>query len=436
MTRRSVTAAFLVLLTAVAGAAPPAQADSSGWGPVVDLTRSVPAVYSVDVAAGLHGKVVAAWVHGEGDRRTVRTARRLRDGTWADAARVPGSRGATEVQVDVLGDGTIMLVWTTRRAVNASQKAPGRAWTAPVLLHRTASLRFPSDLQVAVNVRGRAGVAWQSVKVDVPGGDAANRIQAVVGKGERWSRTRALSDPDRPAGSPAVAVDRAGRVTVVWNESNGHRWLVRTASRQPASGWTRTRALSTGTAQPGSPEIAATAAGDVAVVWALEEVGIELARWERGRGWNLTGDTLALKADVWWFDVGLAGDGAVTVGWANGAGAIRAATLPPGGAWQQQRVAPARTAYYGVDLAVNRRGDAVLTWQAYGQRDRDHPAQVAYRPRSSRWTPATALSPLRGDAFGPTVAILGGGDAVAGWAHQPDARPGVRAQVRSFSAGG
>ena len=418
---------------AVAAAPPPQPA----WGPVVDLTRPAPSTYGPDLAVAPDGTALAVWTRGERARSRVMAAWRGPSGSWGQPRRVPGTRGATEAQIAFDGDGDLVLAWSAGRAVKAVRRSAGGVWADPVRLHRTAAgVRGtrPASLELAVNRHGRAVVSWATLDDDLDATYARSRVQAAVGGAAgRWSRARTLSSARREAFGAEVAVSRAGRVTVVWDETAGNRGQIMTTSQAPGRPWSGSRPLSPRLGHPADPQLAALPSGELAVAWnrdGARTAGIRLRRWSPADGWGRVVAVPGVRVDAWWLDLGLGGAGTVTLAWSNQPGAVWSAEQTAAGAWTRTRVAPRGSVYYGLHLLTSQAGDAVIGWDG-NARAGDHVVRAAYRPRSGSWQAATPLSNRRGDAGGLAVALGSDGRVTAAWLYARDFRSNNRVQARS-----
>jgi hypothetical protein len=258
---------------------------------------------------------------------------------------------------------------------------------------------------------------------------ARSRVQAAVGgPGGRWSRATTLSAARRDGFGAEIAVSRTGRVAVVWDETRGRRGRIMTASRDAGEGWVEARALSRWLAHPSDPQLADLPSGELAVAWNAggSTPVIRIRRWREFEGWSRATSVPGVKGDPWWLTVGMDGKGAVTVAWSNQAKAVWVAEQKPHG-WVRSRVAPIGSVFYGLQLEVNRAGDAVLGWD--GRSGDGHVAQAAYRTRAGSWVTATILSDPRGDAGGTTVGLAGDGTATAAWVVGP--RRGTTGRIQA-----
>jgi len=429
--------AFAVSATLVATLAPgPAVAAprAGGWSQAVEVARVDADVFDLEVVAR-RGVQVAGWIRSRGERSHVVVAVKPRGGGWGTPARVPGTRGASEVELGQDGRGHTVAAWTRGRAVKSAElRAGGAGWTRPLVLHRTrAGARgvFPGYLDLAVNRRGRAVLAWETVDDDRDSVSARPRVQATVRRRSGgWAQTKTLSTRRGDAVRPEVALDDRGRATVVWSQGVGARSQVLTTSRAARGPWDEVRALSR-RSRTGIPRVAFLPGGRLAVVWDFAPAGaagIAVRRWSRGSGWSAT-EVLRGPRSVGWLDAGIDRAGRVTAAWAGRRGALWSATVDASGRWTRERVAARGSVFSDLELAVNRRGDELLAWVSVN--GGAHPLQVAYRRSGASWSGVRNLT-VRGDAWGPALALAPRGRATVVWSQGPAAESSRRVRARYF----
>ncbi len=421
---RSVAAlAASMLAVSLVGSAPASGAagdTGEGWGPTLPVSRSGADVWDVDLALnGAAGR--AAWVRWGGDRTRVMTAVQRRTGGWTRPAAVTGTGRAAEVEIAYDGRGRAHLVWAVGRLVKASMLRVSGTWTRPVVLHETPSGPLgtrPTYLELSVNRGGAAVVGWQTMDDDEAPPYADSAVQAVTRSvSGAWSRARTLSATERTGIRPEVYVDRHGRATAVWGEPLRKGLVVRTRSRQVtgAGAWTPARALSSRAVQAGSPQLAGLPGGDLAVAFGFrgeDRTGVRVWRWVAGTGWRLSGRVPGGLPSSW-IDAGLDRSGRVTVAYSNAADTVWAGQVSAAGVATRSRLVGDVSVYYGMHLAVNPAGAAVVAWDSV--RGGDHPIEAAYRPAGGGWGPVARVSPDRGDAFLGAPAVDPAGDALVVW---------------------
>ena len=410
---------------------------SRAWGPVADLTPLVPAVFSPTVAVDRDGNAAAVWAGNTYARPRLHVADRSPTGIWGPSAVVPGTRGAAEVAAAFDRSGELVLVWTSGRRVLSARRAPAGGWTTPTLLHRTpggSAGTIPASLVLAVNDRGRAVVAWETLDDDQDAILSRPRVQAVVGTPSgAWGSVRSLA---RNAIRPQVSLDRSGRAVLVWEQLVGDRDTgVAARTRAPGHGWSSARTLTRPGAHAGLPRLAGRATGDVVVCWTFENAsgpGLRVRRWSPTLGWQPASRMPGFRGHPWWVALGMDASGRATLGWGRYEGGIHVVDQDLTGRWgTAERLHDVRPVFLGLALEVNAAGDAVLGWQSLA--GDQHPVQAAYRPASGTWGSAVDLSSTVGTSFGPALAVEPDGDAVAVWSRERSATADrQRIQARSL----
>jgi len=412
--RIGVASAVVLLATAGAGASTvTAASDTVEWGPVVDLTPVVEAVYSPKVVPGHDGSVIAVWIGHSWERGRVHLRQRTAAGEWQPREVVPGTRGAAEVAVGADRDGALVLAWTVAHRVEVSRREVGEDWAPARVLHRTPSGVLgtrPAELALAVGPRGQAVVAWETRDDDQDGVYARSRIQmAVAGRNGAW---RAVRTAAGDGWHPEVGVASSGRATVAWLQRVGRLDAGVTVSvHRPGAGW-RTRSLTRRGEHAGWPQLTVSAAG-TAVAWTFDRGGrhgVAARRWWPQHGWTTVRRTDEVPARGAWLNAGMDDAGDLTLASARWDGPLRVVDLTRGGRWSDGvRIGgPVRDL---PTVVTNGRGDVVVGWPD-GRGDSSR-LQVAVRPAGGDW--------VRGDldpelpAAGPVLVVDDTGRAVAAW---------------------
>jgi hypothetical protein len=226
---------------------------------------------------------------------------------------------------------------------------------------------------VAMNRAGVSAMAWvqgpwtrRAIIVSVRGGDG------------RWSEPVRVSPRGRAAIDPRVAVDAAGRATVVWRQAIGSQrlviggrpvrrvvWVVRARTRASDGAWSDVSTLSPPRLKVGPPEIGVDSVGTAVAVW----------HWGTGTSPRATGFV----------------------------GQVQTATMRDG-AWSRlRRVSGVAgcSEERRPSVAVGPRGDAVVWWQC-DVRGGSTAFAVTRRPDDTSWSapgelPFRTRSDLRAD---------------------------------------
>ncbi|MBI3070671.1 MAG: hypothetical protein HYY84_00955 [Deltaproteobacteria bacterium] len=293
-------------------------------------------------------------------------------------------------------------------------------------------------------------------------------------------------DSGSSAESPAVAVDEAGRATVVWIQTSASTPRVWGRRFLPSSGWISASAVSTSGALPTAPQVAVGAGGNGWVVWlegtmarvygspfgidgvfggpdliergqggtsssgdvriAVDNLGAGAATWKRegriywnrlpgpGGAWNDAGEvTSDVDAGGRTPDVAINPlSGAAFVVFASGPAAgpdsvfLRRSTSGVAWASASERLDRSSSNASRPRVAVNLNGNAIVVWD---QPDQSTEARIWYSflagDAGAAWADAGTVSVGTSSASNATVGMAGNGDAVVLW--EQDSTPGIRA---------
>lgn len=438
---RVLIAAFVVAATAAGGcgnnggevpSGPDTGAPADDGGPVVPdaVPSGAPTVVDLAPADGASDvsptAVVEAVFSEPMDPATidVTTFRIAVDGapitgtvTYDDAAR--RARFVPDDRLALRGHVTAIITAGVRDADGATLAADhpwaftirDGAWSAPHRVEQGAgSVDCP---HLVVDASGRATAAWIRYE------SAIRRVWVARRAADAWGEAEALSAAGVIADCPRLAVDGAGRVTAVWEHSLTDVSDVWTSRLTPETGWSAPAPIATGASFVDTPDVAATAGGEVMVVWAERAAG---------GGRDLTASRR--DGDTWTAPFIIGHDRRDPSG---GEEPRVTAGAPPGGflavwpaaldgqaaglwasrfdgAWAAPVLVADEDAG-GVDVAVDGRGRAVAAWSIVGN--------PATRTRTARfdgtWQPAADLDATERGAAAHRVAVASTGHAVAAW---------------------
>ena len=301
---------------------------SAGWGPPVAI--SAPAARDVDVAMDPAGDAIAVW-----QRQPV--------------------GGAERIEV--------------------AARPPGGAWSSPTAI----SAQGTRARQPVVDMDGRGGavVAWRR---DSGGVNAVIEV-AERGVDGRWSRPRALSDPDRRARRPRLAVAPDGAAVVVWEERVDGVAAVGAATRTPGGRWSPAAVISGAVVKSHEPDVAIGASGNATAIWIAGDddgAGAFAAASRSDGSWEAPrrlapGDAPPREVPRpgragTGADVAVLPDGRAVAAWtlhAGGADVVATATRT-GGTWGSPRRVSRGGIGGGVQVAALAGGGALLAWEELG----------------------------------------------------------------------
>jgi len=261
--------------------------------------------------------------------------------------------------------GLAVAVWEQDSALGsrivASVRSADGVWGAQ---HRLSALRDFSvyGQQVAMDRRGDAVAVWQ---------DAGRIHVSRHPVGGTWTAARPLSALGHGANFPAVAMSPRGATVVVWQKRIAGHDRVQVVRRPDAGRWSAVRTLPGSLGDASRPQVAVDARARATVAWERD--------WADG------------------------GRSAVLVVRQSAQGV----TTSP------RQLSPAGHPGVGPLVAMNRRGDAVVTWM--GRRAGIPAVQGVVRPSGGSWSRvATVSHAVRASSLGG-VALDPAGTATVAW---------------------
>ena len=275
--------------------------------------------------------------------------------------------------------GAAVAVWEQDSAAGvrivASVRSAGGVWGAQ---HPISALREHSvySQQVAMDRRGGAVAVWQD----------AGRIQvARHPAGGTWSAARPLSVGSR-ANFPEVAMSPRGATVVVWQKHLGRHDVIQVVRRPDGGRWSAVRTLPGSFGDAGWPQVAVDARGRATVVWERD-----------------------------WAD--------------GGRSAVFVARRSPRGVWSTPRqLSPTGHPGVGPLVAMNRRGDAVVTWM--GRRSGIPGVQGVVRHPGGAWSKVGSVSRAVPAASLGGVALDASGTVAVAWTRWDGSAQRVRATTK------
>jgi hypothetical protein len=330
----------------------------------------------------------------------------------------PGGESASAPRIASDGAGNIIAVWRAvdgdRSYVRAAYRPKGNAFGAGEQLSiASAATESP---EVAMDRLGNAVAVWQRSN----GQDSV--VQAAVrSAGGRWSEPKDLSAPGDSAFSADIAVE-GGQMTAVWLILRDRRTIVQSSSRTIAGDWKPAATLSAPVGNTSAPAVAMDDHGGAVASWLwsngsflVVQAASRMAAGEWSEPQVLSGPGRSASRP----QVVVDGNGNAIIGWARYNGSWTSAQVaerPAGGVWRPAQDLSHRGGNtYGIDLAINRRGDAVATWiQSHLASTGD--LWSAFRlARSRSWSGPIAVSD-EWQGLQARVAIDEAGNATVVWA--------------------
>ncbi|HTD46568.1 MAG TPA: hypothetical protein VK881_04800 [bacterium] len=316
----------------------------------------------------------------------------------------------------------VLDVSGTPQVVLAVSRDEGGHWTR---LAQVSSGPIPSRLPaLGLDAAGRLYVIW--TRYDDGVGKIYYRVWA-----ERWAAPQErISPPSGYAGFPSLAVDGRGHAHVVWY---GIREGSLPASTRHGSiyeifytgfdgrAWSPPRLISTGLPDSVNPALAADRGGRLHAVWFQYDGRAYQVRYaERDAAWSDPETVLATRADAFNPDVAVDARGEPLLVWErhDGVSSVIQLARRTGGRWQTPvDLSEASSPARHPSLSVAPSGAVYVVW------DRDD-GEIVARRLSDRWEPAVRLTADGGNTF-PSVLASGQGAGVV-WTHTAQGRSQVR----------
>lgn len=320
----------------------------------------------------------------------------------------------------------------------AATRAAAPSW-GPVQTLTTGGYRI-EQVRAAANPDGSYTVVWVDTSdEDTPPDGWNHRVMAVdvtpsgvteavvLGgvPGSIIEEQQLWDQPEPELGGLQVATDASGVTTVVWTErrtdgDGGATWgpHVLSVDRAPGGSWSAPAQLSQ---RRGSGPRVAVSSGHAVAVWKSLRRGAMSAYRAPGESWQAPVPT-PIRGARW--ALGLDDAGVAVVAFSSGARVRTSDLVESGTTWTEpttigdRKVGP-------LDLAVNDRGDAVITWEHHwGSPHGEGWAQIdaIHRTAGGHWGRVHHVSePQRWGSLHPLVALDRRGRATATWVQGDDA---------------
>lgn len=238
------------------------QASSSLVGVPVDLSISDGDAIYPSIAAGPVNSFVAVWMKEEGPNYAIQSSR-LQSGTWSAPVDIGFSADhliSPKVAVD--GSGNAIAVWViydgSHYVVQAAVQPVSGSWSSPQDLSSLSLDAF--DPQISTDFNGNASVVWQLDD------GSSNVIQVVTYSSGSWSPPQSISAVDQNSFVPQIAVDANNNAVVVFENRAGVHSVVQAVNRVGGD-WSLPVNLSFGDQNAVNPQVAVDGNGNAVVAW-------------------------------------------------------------------------------------------------------------------------------------------------------------------------
>ena len=407
--------------------------------PVVQtIDPGTPSPSSPRIAVDPSGNVMAVWMQSDGNAQSIYANKYTAGAGWGTATLLETSdMPASSPQIVADSMGNFLAVWAQawktvngeRDGIYANRYVAGTGWGTAVTVYADTTNGDVSanPPQIAADPNGNAVAVW-SVYDWSWNHDSVRASRYVAGTG--WSTVSNLStEAVRSATGPQVAVDPSGNAIVVWSQasdSNNSVQGVQALRYASGTGWETTPVLieSAAVASANSgvgAQIGFDPRGNAIAVWQQPgQPGIYANRYVVGTGWGIPA-TLADPGTTS-YDVGvqLAVDknGNAVAVWNQNGGVLYANRYVAGVGWGTTVIADLGTSDSSPGIALETTGNAVAVWAQFS-RNQDNIWATRYSVATG-WAavlpwPGSIVNATLDGAGAPQIVIDGSGNATVVW---------------------
>lgn len=250
-------------MAVVVALALPASTQADGWTSPLDITAASRDSGNGDVAVDASGTATTVWSRNDGTHYVVQARRTAADGTLGPVVDLsaPGrNAGRARVAVDATGAATVVWSRDVTDSLSSNRIIQARRIGADGALGPIHDLTAPDRdndaAQVAVDAAGRATIVWHRNFV------IQTRQLGVDGD---VGPTRDLSGTN--AQNPQLGLDGAGGATVVWSRFTGANDIVQLRRVRPDGTLGGVRNLSTSGVNGGGQRVVVAPDGTATAAW-------------------------------------------------------------------------------------------------------------------------------------------------------------------------
>lgn len=417
-------AATVLLCTAV-------QAHGSWTQPPDLLSPPGQNAASADVAIGPDGVATAVWIRSDGTNNIVQ-ASRYAGGAWSPpVALSQAGRNAFEPRVAAGSDGVVTAVWRRENPAGhwiiQARRFLSGAWGSTADLSQTNRSAF--NPRVAVGPGSVPVVVWNR-------SDGTNsRIQASRFAGSQWSAPpEDISDVGGDAFEPDVAVGPDGVAVAVWRRNDGARDIVQ-AARLVNGTWQSGDDLSDESLDAFGQTVAVGPDGVPIAAWTETDdfttAALWVARFTQGNWGGRTALSPLNEPIAYEPRIATSPGGVAHVIWrgVDGADEVIQAARFDGSNWSPEPgpLSPSGRDAVNPDAATAPDGTPTVVWTLQAGNEPEDDIVQAARRGPSGWSAPVTLSPAGRGSVEPAVAVGPDGAAVAAWQGSDGTRSRIHA---------
>ncbi|HEU5064498.1 MAG TPA: calcium-binding protein [Gaiellaceae bacterium] len=390
-----------------------------------DISRAGVSGSTPRIASDGSGNIVAVWREVDGDTSAIGAAFRPAGGAWSSPRRISEPAPATEspkLAMDALGNAVAVWQRSTGHdsVVQAAVRPAGGDWSDPQNLSATGEVAFNVDVAIRA---GRATAVWMALDDRRTGIKTSSR--AIDGA---WAPQETISGPIGNTSAPVVAVDDAGAAVAAWRWSDGAFLVVQAATRSRDGVWATPEVLSGPGRSASQPLLAMDANGDALVAWLRFNgswTAAQVVSRPAGENWGEARNLSERGGNARRLDLAVNSRGDAIVTWtqtllASSANLWSAFRKAGSNGWARTQVTES---WYGLEarVALDEQGNATALWAG------SFTTSASFKPAGEAWQPNFLLSEYEHATAQPAVTTQRPENATAVWVRNGEAGDFVQA---------
>jgi Ca2+-binding RTX toxin-like protein len=359
------------------------------------------------------GDIVAIWREVDGDTSAIRAAFRPAGESWRPAQRISIPALATEsprVAMDKAGNA--VAVWQRSSGhdsvVQAAIRPAGGVWSEPEDLSGPGKVAFNADVAAKA---GKMTAVWNVLRERRTVVESSSRM--VAGP---WAPAQTISAPVGNTSAAVVAVDDQGTAVASWRWSDGAFLVVQAAVRSKDGVWSAPEVLSGPGRSASLPRVAMDASGDAVVAWLRNNgswTAAQVAYRTAAGDWEAIHNLSERGGNARQLDLAMNSRGDAVITWIQSqlrASANLWSSLRPAGSRSWSRVLVS-AAWYGLDarIALDEQGNATAVWAG------SNTISASFKPVGEPWQDDYLLSGYEFSTAQPAVTTQRPENATAAW---------------------
>jgi hypothetical protein len=246
-----------------------------GWTEPADLTPADANAVVPHVAIRANGDAVAVWHRSTAGGSVVQVATRPAGGAWSQPIDLSGRDAFNERPQVALNDrGDAVVAWERHSpsapdAIQARIRPARGPWSPIADVSRAGPLESLSGVDLALNDRRQAVAVWSHLffRPEPFPPRSFSTVQAARFERDRWSRAVDLTPLEGDVGGPQVAISAKGDAVAGWWRPLGEDSVIQLIAGDASGAWSRVVTVTEPDKAAFDPQIAVGRKGDPAALW-------------------------------------------------------------------------------------------------------------------------------------------------------------------------